>query len=331
MGIIISLIAVFALVVAAFAVEFFGGQWIIGIAVPYAAMALFMGGFVYRIVEWARSPVPFRIPTTCGQTESLPWIKQDKLDNPSTLLGVWGRMFLEVFFFRSLFRNTKTDVIEGPKIAYGSSKWLWLAGLAFHWSFLVIFIRHFRLFMGKVPALLGVVESLDGFLQITLPTFYMTDAVILLAVTFLFLRRVFIPQVKYISYAADYFPLFLILGVATSGILMRYIAKVDITKVKELVNGIFTFNPHVPEGIGYIFFIHLFLISTLIAYFPFSKLMHMGGVLMSPTRNLANNNRRVRHINPWNPDLKFHTYAEYEDDFRKVMKSVNLPLEKDEE
>ena len=38
--------------------------------------------------------------------------------------------------------------------------------------------------------------------------------------------------------------------------------------------------------------------SALAAYFPFSKLMHMAGVFLSPTRNLANNNRMVRHVNP---------------------------------
>ncbi len=51
---------------------------------------------------------------------------------------------------------------------------------------------------------------------------------------------------------------------------------------------------------------------------------------MSPTRNLVNNSRRVRHINPWNYDVKTHTYEEYEDEFREVMKNAGLPLEKAE-
>jgi hypothetical protein len=70
-------------------------------------------------------------------------------------------------------------------------------------------------------------------------------------------------------------------------------------------------------------------VSSLLAYFPFSKLMHMGGVFMSPTRNLSNNSRQKRHINPWNPDIKFHTYEEYEEDFWKVMQTVDLPLDKE--
>ena len=56
--------------------------------------------------------------------------------------------------------------------------------------------------------------------------------------------------------------------------------------------------------------------------------MHMGGVFLSPTRNLANNNRAQRHVNPWNPAVKVHTYEEYEDEFRDKMVAAGLPVEK---
>jgi hypothetical protein len=75
------------------------------------------------------------------------------------------------------------------------------------------------------------------------------------------------------------------------------------------------------------FLIHLLLVSALAAYFPFSKLMHMGGVFLSPTRNLANNNRSQRHVNPWNYPVKTHSYAEWEDEFRDKLKAADLPLE----
>ena len=94
--------------------------------------------------------------------------------------------------------------------------------------------------------------------------------------------------------------------------------------------GLVSFSPIVPEGIGVLFYIHLFLVCVLFAYFPFSKLMHAGGVFLSPTRNMTNDNRVRRHINPWNPKVKLHTYAEYEDEFRDVMKAAGMPLEKEE-
>ena len=74
----------------------------------------------------------------------------------------------------------------------------------------------------------------------------------------------------------------------------------------------------------------LFLVSVLFAYFPFSKLMHLGGVFLSPTRNLVNNSRIKRHINPWNYSVKTHSYEEYEDEFRELMREAGLPLEKAE-
>ncbi len=330
MRVLFPFFTVIVLVLLAFAgVKLANLHFLFGVLIPYTALAVFILGFIYRVVQWGRSPVPFRIPTTCGQMKSFPWIKQSKLENPSSTLGVIGRMLLEVLFFRSLFRNIKTEFREGPKLSYGSDKWLWMAGLAFHWSFLIILVRHLRFFSINVPYVIKIMEGLDSFLQIGVPLLYITDALILGAVTFLVIRRFWIPQVRYISLAADYFPLFLILGIAASGVLMRYFVKVHIVGVKELAMGLVSFSPIIPEGIGVIFYIHLFLICVLFAYFPFSKLMHMGGVFLSPTRNMANNNREVRHINPWNYPVHVHTYEEYEDDFREKMKKAGLPVEKE--
>ena len=110
---------------------------------------------------------------------------------------------------------------------------------------------------------------------------------------------------------------------------MRYIFRVDIASIKEFAVGLLTFTPHIPDGIGTIFYIHLFFVSCLFAYFPLSKLMHMGGIFMNPTRNMKSNNRMVRHINPWNYPVEVHTYEEYEDDFRTKMIKAGIPVEKE--
>lgn len=330
MGLLFSFFAVITLGVIVFAgVKAAHLHYLFGVIIPYAAFLTFIIGIIYRVVQWGRVPVPFRIPTTAGQEKSFPWIKHNKIDNPFTSLGVIVRMALEVLLFRSLFRNTKTELRDGPKLSYGSTKWLWLGGLAFHWTFLIILIRHFRLFLEPVPIPIKILESLDGFFQVSAPVLYLTDLIFLGAVTFLFLRRVIIPQIRYISLAADYFPLFLIGAIGASGVLMRYFLKTDVVGIKELTMGLITFSPVVPQTIGIIFYIHLFLVSALLAYFPMSKLMHMAGVFLSPTRNLANNNRAVRHVNPWNYPVKVHTYEEYEDEFRDKMKSVGIPVEKE--
>jgi nitrate reductase gamma subunit len=153
--------------------------------------------------------------------------------------------------------------------------------------------------------------------------------VIVLALLALFGRRLINTQVRYISLANDYFPLFLIFAIAVTGILMRYFVRVDVVAIKQLAVGLASFSPTITGEIGVIFFIHLFLVCALMAYFPFSKLMHLGGVFMSPTRNLANKSRMVRHVNPWNdPNIKPHSYAGYEDEFREFMVNAGLPVEK---
>jgi nitrate reductase gamma subunit len=175
------------------------------------------------------------------------------------------------------------------------------------------------------------VEISYDLIQFGLPAVFISGLVLFAAVTYLFLRRLFVSNVRYISLASDYFPLFLIMGIAFTGILMRYFTKVDIVAIKELTMGLITLkalNFNVPQGISPLFFIHLFFVTALLAYFPFSKLMHMGGVFLSPTRNMTTNTREVRHINPWNYPVKVHTYEAYEDEFREKMVEAGLPVDK---
>jgi nitrate reductase gamma subunit len=330
---LIPLTTVFLLFVLAYAgVEGAGLHRFFGIVIPYLAVLTFLAGFVYKVLGWSSSAVPFMIPTTCGQQKSLPWIKQNSIDNPDTSIGVIVRMFLEIFLFRSLFRNTKAAFSrsESNKISYSWEIFLWVGALAFHYAFLTVLIRHLRFFTAPVPYCVQILEYLDGIVQLGLPGLFLSGAVLLGAALFLLARRIFDSKVSYISQAADYFPLFLIIGIAVTGIFMRYFTKVDITGIKILTMGLVTFNPIIPEGVGGLFYAHLFLVCILFAYFPASKLMHIGGIFLSPTRNMANNTRAKRHVNPWNYDVKTHSYEEYEDHFRDKMIEAGLPVDKEE-
>jgi len=327
-----SFLAVIALILIAWlGSQIPGMQYFFGVAVPYLAIMVFLGGFVYRVLQWAKVPVPFAIQTTCGQGKSLDFIKHNRLESPHTNSEVVARMALEILTFRSLFRNTKSEVHDGPKLTYESSKWLWLFALIFHYSFLIIIIRHMRLFLNPVPECLVFLDWADSMFEIGTPSMYMTTAGLILGCVLLFGRRLSNRQVRYISLANDYFPLVLIFAIAVTGGLMRHFLRggIDIVAIKELAVGLATFHPVINTEIGSIFYIHLFLVSSLLVYFPFSKLMHLGGVFLSPTRNMKNNSREVRHINPWNPDIKVHAYASYEDDFREFMVEAGIPVEKE--
>ncbi len=331
MRVLYSFVAVLALVL----VSFLGGkvtglQYLLGVVLPYLAFGVFIVGFCNRVIEWSKSPVPFQIPTTCGQGKSLPWIKYNRLESPNNTLEVVGRMILEVCAFRSLFRNTRAEMHDGPKIVYGSSKSLWLFSILFHYSFLIIVLRHLRLFTEPIPFFVPLLEMADGMMQIGAPRLYATDVIFLAAIAFLFSRRIILRHIRYISLPADYFPLFLLFAIGVTGLLMRYYYRVDITAVKQLTAGLASFSPALPAGIHPIFFIHVTLVCALLVYFPFSKLMHMGGIFLSTTRNMANNSRSKRHINPWNdPAIKPHSYAAYEDEFREFMKDADIPVEKE--
>jgi len=330
MKILYPLLAVLALV----ALGFLGGwvtdlRVVFAIVIPYLAAAIFVVGFVYRVLRWARSPVPFHIVTTTGQQRSLPWIKSSYLESPHNTAGVVGRVAMEVLLFRSLFRNTTTEIRNG-RLIYGEEKLLWLAGLAFHWSLLVVLTRHLRFFLEPVPAFIGVIQTVDGFLQVGVPSLYITTAIIILALGYLLLRRLILPQIHYISLPADYFALFLILGIAITGALMRHFFRTDVEGVKELALGLVSFHPVVPRvGVSPLFFAHLMLVSSLAAYFPVSKLMHLGGIFLSPTRNLANNSRMRRHVNPWNYPVNVHTYAEWQEEFKDKLEAADIPLDEE--
>jgi nitrate reductase gamma subunit len=306
-----------------------GLQPVLSVALPYLAAATFLAGLALRVWSWARSPVPFRIPTTCGQQRSLPWIRSARLDNPSTGAGAALRVLLEVVTFRSLFRNTKARLRPDGRLVYGSDKLLWAAALAFHASFAVILLRHARFFLDPAPGFVHALQAVDGFLAVGVPTLYLTSLLFVAALGVLLGRRLLDPRLRYVSLPADYLPLLLLAGVAVSGLLLRHVTKTDLLAVKTLGLSLAAFQPVAPVGASAVLYVHVVLVCALAAYFPFSKLVHMAGVFLSPTRNLPNDNRARRHVNPWNAPVPVHTYAEWEDEFRGKLKAAGIAVEKE--
>lgn len=326
-SLIISFIFIILLLATGYALGAYT-PWLMVSFIFYAAFAVFFAGFIYRVIKWALIPVPFRIPATCGQQKSLAFLNAGAIENPSGKTGVFLRMTSEILFFRSLLRNTNTAMYENRPV-YTRDVTLWLFGLLFHASMLIIVIRHLRFFIEPVPAFINTLSAWDGMFELGVPTIYLSDIVFAVSAIYLFMRRAAVSRLRYISLVQDYIPLLLLISVAGSGILMRHIYKVDLLKVKELATGWTAFSTTLPEGIGLLFFVHLFCVCALLFWFPFGKLMHMGGIFLSPTRNMANSNRRKRHVNPWNYPVKVHPYEEYEDEFREKMKTAGLPVEKE--
>ena len=323
------LIGLTLLIALAITGAFTGLQFLMAVVFPYAAGAIFIAGLFWRVITWSRAPVAFHIPLVAGQQRSLPWIKSHSVESPDTNGGLMGRMALEILFFRSLFRNDRVELDRPQRLSFRGKRLLWLGSLAFHWSLLTILLRHLRFFIEPVPSFVVFLREIDGIFQQPWPLLYISDITIVLALGYLFARRVVFPQLRYISLASDYFAVLLIGSVAISGILMKTVFQVNLADVKELAMSLVRFHPVIPEGLNALFCVHIFLVSILLAYLPFSKMVHMAGILFSPTRNLKNNSRMRRHVNPLNRPVVVHTYEQYEDQFRPAMKNAGLPVDKE--
>ena len=130
--------------------------------------------------------------------------------------------------------------------------------------------------------MVAAIAAVDGFFQLGSPPLYLTDVTLLGGLGYLLCRRLRDVQVRFISLFQDYFALFLLIGLAGSGVLMRYFVRQDVVAAKQLAMGLVTLSPSVPPAAGAFVFVHLFLASVLLAYFPFSKLMHMPRRLPQP-------------------------------------------------
>jgi len=229
----------------------------------YAATAILVAGLAYRINRYARTPSPLKIPTTPA---------------PTTLPGVWLRMFGEVVLFTSLFKANKPT---------------WLFGWLFHFALLVVLLGHLRYFIEPVWAWVVMAQQLGVY----------AGSVMLLGLAGLWLRRVVVDRVRYISAPSDHLMLALLAAIAVSGITMRSVARTDIVAVKAFVLGLMRFDWQ-PLPADAALLIHLALVAALMIVFPVSKLLHAPAVFFSPTRVQVDNPREKRHLASWAKELE---------------------------
>ena len=229
----------------------------------YAATAILVVGIAMRVRRYARIPAPLKIPTTPA---------------PTTSGGVVVRMFMEVVFFQSLYK---------------SNKWIWLFGWMMHMSLWLILARHVRYFTLQNWWWVEAVQFLGTYAAFTF----------LIGLGGLLFRRFFVERIRYITSPSDILMLLLLIGIGTSGALMRFVTKTDIIAVKSYILGLLRFNiGHLPSDP--ILLTHLAMVASLMIIFPISKLMHAPGVFFSPTRNQVDNPREKRHLAPWAAKLE---------------------------
>lgn len=229
----------------------------------YAAMLLFVLGVGRKILIYARTPQPLKIPTTPA---------------PTTRAGVWMRMAREVVLFESLFKATK---------------WTWLFGWVFHLSLLLAFFRHLRYALSPESFLWPIVN-----LEIVQTAGKYAGYAMVLGLIGLLGRRIFVDRVRYISSPSDFLMLILLMAIAGSGLMMTFISHTDVVALKAFTLGLIYFDPQ-PLPASLFLLTHLGLVALLLIIFPFSKLLHAPGLFFSPTRNQVDNPRERRWTRGW--------------------------------
>lgn len=216
-------------------------DYVVGIAYT-AALIWLISGTLFRVVVWLRSRSELSIPLAPA---------------PSTRVGVAGRLALELFIFRSLWR---------------ASRITWAASLAFHYGLLLVLLMHLRFVVDYLPIWLLPVLRISGWATVALMTGLLA----------LFLRRCLVDRLRYISAPSDYLHLVLIMSIAASGILLKRVWPTDLYQVGNFLRGALTFSwQSLPDHIGLV--VHLMLVLLLLLIYPISKLVHSAGIFVTPT------------------------------------------------
>ena len=168
----------------------------------YLATAVFVVGLLYRILLYARTPAPLKIPTTPA---------------PVKRSGVVMRMAKEVVFFASLFK---------------ANKWTWLFGWVFHTALLLVALRHLRYFTEPVWLWVKWVQ----------PYGLYAGFAMLAGLVALWLQRFGVERMRYISGPSDHLMLLLLIGIVVTGLAMKYVVRTDIVALKAFVLGLIYFD-----------------------------------------------------------------------------------------
>jgi nitrate reductase gamma subunit len=159
-------------------------------------------GLARKIVQYARTPAPLKIPTTPA---------------PVNQTGVALRMFREVVFFESLFKSTK---------------WTWIFSWMFHMGLFLVLARHVRYFIDPVWLPIQLIQPFGKYAAFAMVA----------GLAGLLIRRVFVDRVRYISAPSDYLWLLLLIMIGMSGAMMTFVVHTDVVAVKKFFTGVWTLS-----------------------------------------------------------------------------------------
>jgi len=168
----------------------------------YFAAVVLLAGLAIKIVQYARTPAPLKIPTTPA---------------PVTQSGVVFRVAREVVFFESLFKG---------------NKWIWIFGWVFHFGLFLVTLRHLRYFIDPVWLPIQLVQPFGIY----------GGMAMVAGLVGLWARRFLVDRVRYITGASDHLILALLVLIGLTGLGMTFVIHVDVVSVKQFFRGLMAFD-----------------------------------------------------------------------------------------
>ena len=168
----------------------------------YFATLVLLAGLANKILQYARTPAPLKIPTTPA---------------PVTQTGVIFRLVREVVLFESLFKG---------------NKWTWIFGWIFHFGLLLVTLRHLRYFMDPVWLPIQLIQPFGIY----------GGMAMVVGLAGLWSRRFLVDRVRYITGPSDHLILALLVGIGLTGLGMSFVIHVDVISVKQFFLGLMRFH-----------------------------------------------------------------------------------------
>lgn len=168
----------------------------------YFATLVLLVGLANKILQYARTPAPLKIPTTPA---------------PVTQRGVIFRIIREVVLFESLFKG---------------NKWTWIFGWIFHFGLFLVTLRHLRYFMDPVWLPIQLIQPFGIY----------GGMAMVAGLVGLWARRFLVDRVRYITGPSDHLILALLIGIGLTGLGMSFVIHVDVISVKQSFLGLMRFH-----------------------------------------------------------------------------------------
>ncbi|MBP7983497.1 MAG: respiratory nitrate reductase subunit gamma [Chromatiaceae bacterium] len=168
----------------------------------YFATLVLLAGLANKILQYARTPAPLKIPTTPA---------------PVTQSGVIFRLVREVVLFESLFKG---------------NKWTWIFGWIFHFGLFLVTLRHLRYFIDPVWLPIQLIQPFGIY----------GGMAMVVGLAGLWSRRFLVDRVRYITGPSDHLILALLIGIGLTGLGMSFVVHVDVISVKQFFLGLMRFH-----------------------------------------------------------------------------------------